>query len=415
MPTRTRRFSGARIAAFLLGGWLVASSAAAVEADSARPRVSLAALTPWPARVTRTVPIAVTWAMGEPRVSSEVQARWNSGPWTAVQSDSACRTSLTLTAPLPTAGHARTVQFRVRPIGPASSQWAESGSVTITCMDESALTLRYTGQWQTSSRGTALGMWRAETRKGVVRLVTLDPFVSSGSLAWLATMGPDRGIAHVRIDDGPAIEVDLYAPVARGAVLAYVSAPLEAGVTHAVEIEVGGRHNPAATDSLVDMDGIVVLDGGAQPTQPSLGGALLGMMYAATGGEAVHRRAEANAPYEIHDDYEVIGGAPAAADSTWSDTHFALEAGAVRASPNPSRSTTRLLFMAPGNEQLRLIVLDAQGRVVRTLADGVFPAGVQSATWDGVDERGAHVPPGVYFAALRGRTRNVVQPLVRLP
>jgi flagellar hook assembly protein FlgD len=45
-------------------------------------------------------------------------------------------------------------------------------------------------------------------------------------------------------------------------------------------------------------------------------------------------------------------------------------------------------------------VLDASGRRVRTLADGAGTAGAHSAAWDGHDDAGRAVPPGIYFAAL---------------
>lgn len=44
-----------------------------------------------------------------------------------------------------------------------------------------------------------------------------------------------------------------------------------------------------------------------------------------------------------------------------------------------------------------LEVFDAQGRVVRTLADGSFPAGFHSVVWDERDAFGTRVRPGVYF------------------
>jgi flagellar hook assembly protein FlgD len=46
-------------------------------------------------------------------------------------------------------------------------------------------------------------------------------------------------------------------------------------------------------------------------------------------------------------------------------------------------------------------VFDANGRRVRQLARGVFPAGAQLIHWDGRDQRGNEVAAGVYFIRLR--------------
>lgn len=49
----------------------------------------------------------------------------------------------------------------------------------------------------------------------------------------------------------------------------------------------------------------------------------------------------------------------------------------------------------PGAAEVALY--DASGRLVRRIAKGLYPAGVHVAGWDGRDERGRAVAPGVYF------------------
>ncbi len=65
--------------------------------------------------------------------------------------------------------------------------------------------------------------------------------------------------------------------------------------------------------------------------------------------------------------------------------------------PNPFSGTTEIRFELPAETPVRLEVFDAQGRVVRTLAGGAFPAGFHSVTWDQRDASGARVRPGIYF------------------
>ena len=48
----------------------------------------------------------------------------------------------------------------------------------------------------------------------------------------------------------------------------------------------------------------------------------------------------------------------------------------------------------------RLQIFDVDGRLVRTLVNGSVQAGRNSFTWDGADDRGHSVAPGVYFYRL---------------
>jgi hypothetical protein len=68
--------------------------------------------------------------------------------------------------------------------------------------------------------------------------------------------------------------------------------------------------------------------------------------------------------------------------------------------PNPFGPSTRFSFELPREGQASLVVLDLAGRAVRTLALGRMPKGPQQASWDGTDDGGRSVPPGVYFYRL---------------
>jgi flagellar hook assembly protein FlgD len=47
-------------------------------------------------------------------------------------------------------------------------------------------------------------------------------------------------------------------------------------------------------------------------------------------------------------------------------------------------------------------VYDVSGRLVRRIDSGVYPAGHRVATWDGRDEHGRDVAPGIYFVQAKG-------------
>jgi hypothetical protein len=93
-------------------------------------------------------------------------------------------------------------------------------------------------------------------------------------------------------------------------------------------------------------------------------------------------------------------GAPADV-SPGPPTHFCFEP----ACPNPSSGEVRLSFTVP-RASLASITLYGQKHgphsafVVRTLADQTFAVGQFSLLWDGNDDAGARVPPGLYRAVM---------------
>jgi hypothetical protein len=76
--------------------------------------------------------------------------------------------------------------------------------------------------------------------------------------------------------------------------------------------------------------------------------------------------------------------------------------------PNPSHGMTRIPFALPAEANVRLDVLDLQGRRVARLVDGVMSAGRHEATWNGTD-RGVQARPGLYFVRLEVRGRNLIR------
>jgi len=64
--------------------------------------------------------------------------------------------------------------------------------------------------------------------------------------------------------------------------------------------------------------------------------------------------------------------------------------------PNPFRNTTQIPLAIGAAGPIRLTVFDVQGRLVRTLVDGVAEAGSRTIEWDGRDSGGRAVSAGVY-------------------
>jgi hypothetical protein len=68
--------------------------------------------------------------------------------------------------------------------------------------------------------------------------------------------------------------------------------------------------------------------------------------------------------------------------------------------PNPFNPQTVIPFEVPAPTRVTVRVFDVRGRLVRTLQDGVVPAGSASVRWDGRDGRGQPVASGVYFVRM---------------
>ena len=68
--------------------------------------------------------------------------------------------------------------------------------------------------------------------------------------------------------------------------------------------------------------------------------------------------------------------------------------------PNPSSGPTTISFGLPRAGTVALDVFDTQGRLVKRLAEGAFPAGVHQARWDGRDQSGSRLGAGLYFYRL---------------
>jgi hypothetical protein len=94
--------------------------------------------------------------------------------------------------------------------------------------------------------------------------------------------------------------------------------------------------------------------------------------------------------YPLHGTATGAPGAPASAE----------QPALLASYPNPFNPSTLLAYRLPAPCALRLTVHDAQGRLLRCLAEGRQEAGEHSVAWDGRDERGRPLPSGVYFARL---------------
>jgi FlgD Ig-like domain len=70
--------------------------------------------------------------------------------------------------------------------------------------------------------------------------------------------------------------------------------------------------------------------------------------------------------------------------------------------PNPSPAMVRIRHYVPRAGFFRLSVLDAHGRLIRTLTDADLQPGWYDSTWDGRDQSGRDAASGSYFLRIEG-------------
>ena len=82
--------------------------------------------------------------------------------------------------------------------------------------------------------------------------------------------------------------------------------------------------------------------------------------------------------------------------------------------PNPFAARTTFQFGLARAGDAALDIFDTQGRLVRRLVRGELPAGAHIAIWDGADDSGTRVPPGVYSCRLVTTGSRFEKRLVRV-
>ncbi len=82
--------------------------------------------------------------------------------------------------------------------------------------------------------------------------------------------------------------------------------------------------------------------------------------------------------------------------------------------PNPFVGATRVAFTLSAASRVRVDVFDLRGARVRGLADRDFPAGETALGWDGRDDLGRAVAPGVFFVRITGGAGAASAKVIRL-
>ena len=80
--------------------------------------------------------------------------------------------------------------------------------------------------------------------------------------------------------------------------------------------------------------------------------------------------------------------------------------------PNPFNPTTSISFTLNQAVQLELDIYNIAGQKVKTLTNGLYPAGDHTVNWDATNDDGGSVASGVYFYRLQSTTNEEVKKMV---
>ncbi len=69
--------------------------------------------------------------------------------------------------------------------------------------------------------------------------------------------------------------------------------------------------------------------------------------------------------------------------------------------PNPFNPETTIRYQVARSVKVHLTIYNVLGQKVRTLVDGLKPAGAHRIVWNGKDERGVSLPTGMYFYKMK--------------
>ncbi|HTW92853.1 MAG TPA: CARDB domain-containing protein [bacterium] len=89
---------------------------------------------------------------------------------------------------------------------------------------------------------------------------------------------------------------------------------------------------------------------------------------------------------------------------------FSLE----RPRPDPARGLASIRFGIPHLARASVVIRSANGAVVRTLCNSALPPAYYTMTWDGRDDRGRRVAPGIYFWRFESEGTVITRKAVRI-
>jgi hypothetical protein len=82
--------------------------------------------------------------------------------------------------------------------------------------------------------------------------------------------------------------------------------------------------------------------------------------------------------------------------------------------PNPFRTETSFVLDLPKEGVVAIRIIDAAGRVVKSMTSETFAASRHELRWNGLDEGGRSVAPGLYLVEVRTLSKTLTQKVLKL-
>jgi hypothetical protein len=181
----------------------------------------------------------------------QLQFKRNSGSWKTVNLPSPTATSVELG--LVPASYYR-LRLRATDTAGNTSTFVTTPRARLVRAQETSTTVSYSGGgWKRVSLSGASGGYVRRSLTGGSRATYS---FGGTSVAFVSTLGPNRGIAELWLDGSPVGTFDLYAPTLQKARVIWADG-LSAG-SHTLQMRVTGTKNPAATKPRVDVDAFLV-------------------------------------------------------------------------------------------------------------------------------------------------------------
>ncbi|MDT4961889.1 MAG: hypothetical protein QOF87_1536, partial [Pseudonocardiales bacterium] len=208
---------------------------------------------------TTAVPAVVTWT-GSNATGYELQQSVNGTAFTDIAD---------CTAATPCAGTSATVSLRPTPTNQSTvttyryqvratnasgtfSTYATGPLFSVPAADNTG-GFRFNGGWSgVTLTGAYNGSVQESSTSGA--FAENSSVLSGSTMAWVSTTGPDRGMATVSVDGGPAKTVDLYSATLKTATLVWQATNLGTAAGHTIRVTVLGTKNPTSTGNKVDID-----------------------------------------------------------------------------------------------------------------------------------------------------------------
>lgn len=82
--------------------------------------------------------------------------------------------------------------------------------------------------------------------------------------------------------------------------------------------------------------------------------------------------------------------------------------------PNPFNAQATVRYTLPRQAQLRIEIYNLRGQLVRTLVDGILPAGEHITSWNGTDSSGQMTASGLYLCRLQAEGLSLCEKMILL-